>query len=67
MTGGRIKRVAPYIGNETFMMTYGDGVSNVDITELVRYHKKQAEKLPRSLLPSHQGVLVRINIGATEK
>jgi len=39
MTGGRVKRVQPYIGNETFMMTYGDGVADVNITDLVRYHK----------------------------
>lgn len=39
MTGGRIKRVSDYIGNETFMMTYGDGVSNVDINELLAFHK----------------------------
>lgn len=37
-TGGRIKRVKDYIGNETFMLTYGDGVSNVNINELVEYH-----------------------------
>jgi glucose-1-phosphate cytidylyltransferase len=43
MTGGRIKRVAPYIGNETFMLTYGDGVSNVNITELVRYHQSRGK------------------------
>lgn len=39
MTGGRIKRVQPYVGNETFLMTYGDGVSNININELVAYHK----------------------------
>lgn len=39
MTGGRMKRVKPYIGNEAFMMTYGDGVSDIDINELVRFHK----------------------------
>lgn len=39
MTGGRIKRVQHYIGNETFLVTYGDGVSNVDIRELVAYHR----------------------------
>lgn len=38
MTGGRIKRVQPYIGNEPFMLTYGDGVSNVNIKELVEFH-----------------------------
>lgn len=43
MTGGRIKRVEQYVGNETFMLTYGDGVSNVDITQLVAYHKKHAK------------------------
>jgi len=39
MTGGRIKRVREHIGNETFMLTYGDGVSDVDIKELVNFHK----------------------------
>ena len=38
MTGGRIKRVEQYVGRETFMMTYGDGVSNVNVTELIKYH-----------------------------
>ena len=40
MTGGRIKRIRDYIDG-TFCMTYGDGVSNVDITSLVEFHKKQ--------------------------
>ena len=40
MTGGRIKRIQKYVGNKTFMMTYGDGVGNVDIKELVKCHKK---------------------------
>ena len=39
MTGGRLKRVEKYIGNETFMLTYGDGVCDVDIKELVNQHK----------------------------
>lgn len=39
MTGGRIRRVSSYIGDETFMLTYGDGVSDVDIRELVRFHR----------------------------
>jgi len=39
MTGGRVKRIQPYIGNEPFMLTYGDGVSNVNVQELVAYHK----------------------------
>ena len=40
MTGGRIKRVQSYIGDEPFMVTYGDGVPNVDINALVEFHKK---------------------------
>ena len=40
MTGGRIKRVQPYIGKETFMLTYGDGVSDVDINKLLECHRK---------------------------
>ena len=39
MTGGRVKRIQPYVGNETFMLTYGDGVADVNIKELVAYHK----------------------------
>ncbi|WP_152395465.1 glucose-1-phosphate cytidylyltransferase [Paenibacillus guangzhouensis] len=39
MTGGRVKRIQPYIEDEPFMLTYGDGVSDVNITELVNYHK----------------------------
>lgn len=42
-TGGRIKRVANYIGNETFMATYGDGVGNIDVKELVNFHKKHGK------------------------
>ena len=40
MTGGRLKKVKDYIGNETFCLTYGDGVSDVDITKLVAFHKE---------------------------
>jgi len=39
-TGGRIKRVAEYVGNETFMLTYGDGVANINIPALLEYHRK---------------------------
>ncbi len=41
MTGGRLKRVREHIGNETFCFTYGDGVSNINIKELVEFHKEQ--------------------------
>lgn len=43
MTGGRIKRVQSYIGDETFMMTYGDGVCDVDIKKLVEFHKSHGK------------------------
>lgn len=39
MTGGRIKRIQKYVGDEPFMMTYGDGVCDVDIQKLVEFHK----------------------------
>lgn len=39
-TGGRIKRLATWIGGETFMLTYGDGVANVNLPELVAFHKR---------------------------
>jgi len=42
MTGGRIRRIAPFVGEETFCLTYGDGVSDVDITGLVAFHRRQA-------------------------
>lgn len=41
MTGGRLKRVGDYIGNETFCFTYGDGVSDINIRELIEFHKSQ--------------------------
>jgi len=45
MTGGRIKRIQPYIGNEPFMLTYGDGVADVDISALVGFHKNHGKLL----------------------
>lgn len=43
-TGGRLKRVEPYVSEETFCFTYGDGVSDVDITALLAFHKKKGKK-----------------------
>jgi glucose-1-phosphate cytidylyltransferase len=40
MTGGRIKRIKNYLGNNRFMMTYGDGVSDIDINKLIAYHEE---------------------------
>jgi glucose-1-phosphate cytidylyltransferase len=40
MTGGRVKRIRPYVGDETFCLTYGDGVANIDIPALIDFHKR---------------------------
>ena len=45
MTGGRIKRAQKFIGDEPFMLTYGDGVGNIDIGELVKFHKSHGKYL----------------------
>lgn len=45
MTGGRIKRIEKHIGNETFLLTYGDGVGDVNIEELVKYHQSHGRML----------------------
>lgn len=44
MTGGRLKRVRDYLGDESFCFTYGDGVADVDITALTQFHKMQGTK-----------------------
>lgn len=43
MTGGRVKRIQKYVGNEPFMLTYGDGVCDINIAELVEFHKKHGK------------------------
>ena len=43
MTGGRVKRMQNFIGNETFLLTYGDGLSNIDIEALVNFHKSHGK------------------------
>ena len=59
MTGGRIKRIKKYVANETFMMTYGDGVCDVNVKELLEFHKKHGKiaTLTAVLLDSQKGVL----------
>jgi glucose-1-phosphate cytidylyltransferase len=44
MTGGRVKRIRPYIGNHPFMLTYGDGVSDVNILELLKFHQSHGKR-----------------------
>jgi glucose-1-phosphate cytidylyltransferase len=43
LTGGRIKRLAPYIGHETFMLTWGDGVSDIDLHDLLAFHRSHGK------------------------
>ena len=59
MTGGRIKRIQPYIGKEAFMMTYGDGVCDVNIEKLLAFHRENGKTatLTSVLLEQQKGVL----------
>lgn len=59
MTGGRIKRIQEYIGNEPFMMTYGDGVCDVDLSKLIEFHKSHGKiaTLTAVMLEQTKGVL----------
>lgn len=43
MTGGRVKRMKQHIGDETFMLTYGDGVANIDIEALIQFHRSHGK------------------------
>jgi len=59
MTGGRVKRLEKIIGNETFMLTYGDGLSNINIDELISFHKKHKKMVTISAVrpPARFGAL----------
>lgn len=59
MTGGRVKRVAEYINNEPFMLTYGDGVADINVNDLVKYHKTNGKMVTMSAYNAGQrfGVL----------
>jgi glucose-1-phosphate cytidylyltransferase len=51
MTGGRIKRLKNFIGNETFMVTYADGLANVDINALLKFHRKHGKLATVTTVP----------------
>ncbi|MDR0822285.1 MAG: glucose-1-phosphate cytidylyltransferase [Endomicrobium sp.] len=59
MTGGRIKRIQKYVGNEQFMLTYGDGLSDLDINKLLEFHNKHKKfiTLTAVLQPGRFGIL----------
>jgi glucose-1-phosphate cytidylyltransferase len=62
MTGGRIKRIAPYVGDEPFLLTYGDGVADIDIKALVAHHKKNRKLVTvTSVQPSGRYGALQIN------
>jgi glucose-1-phosphate cytidylyltransferase len=59
MTGGRLKRLKKYLENETFMLTYGDGLSNINLKKLVSFHKKNRKLVTLTAVrpPARFGVL----------
>src|ERR1700748_2163533 len=66
MTGGRIKRIQHHVGTETFLLTYGDGVSDVNITELVKFHQSRGKLCTvTSVQPS--GRFGALNIGDNQE
>jgi glucose-1-phosphate cytidylyltransferase len=68
MTGGRIKRAKEYIGDQTFMLTYGDGVSDVNITELIKFHKAHNKQATMTAIqPSGRFGALDINTGLVDK
>lgn len=68
MTGGRVKRIQPYIGDEAFMLTYGDAVCDVDIQKLVEFHKAhgKAATLTAVLQKEQKGILELSDVGAVK-
>lgn len=54
MTGGRVKRVKEYLGDDPFLLTYGDGVSNVNIAELVKFHQNHGKMVTMSVYNAGQ-------------
>lgn len=68
-TAGRIQKIEKYVKGETFMLTYGDGVANINISDLVNFHKSQRKlaTLTTIQLPGRFGSIHRNNDGSVEK
>ena len=62
MTGGRLKRLKPYL-NDTFLMTYGDGISNVNINSLIKFHKKKKLATLTAVRPPARFGAIKIKSG----
>lgn len=65
MTGGRIKRIAPYVDGKTFCLTYGDGVADIDIKEITDFHRKHGKFATVTAVPS-PGRFGILDIGTDE-
>ena len=65
MTGGRVKRIQKYIGDETFMLTYGDGVCDVNINEILKFHKTHGKiaTITSIIQKQQKGVLELTKLG----
>ena len=62
MTGGRLKRIEKYLDDDTFLMTYGDGVSDVNVNDLVAFHRKHNRLVTMTAVkPEGRFGLIRIN------
>lgn len=66
MTGGRVRRIKQYVGDDTFMLTYGDAVCDVNIAEIVKFHKEhgKAATMTTVIQKQEKGVLDISDIGA---
>jgi glucose-1-phosphate cytidylyltransferase len=69
MTGGRLKRVEKYIEDDTFMLTYGDGLADIDMRKLLEFHKAHGKvaTVTAVLPPSRYGILQIGNVGKVDK
>ncbi len=67
MTGGRVKRMQSYVGDETFLLTYGDGLADVDIDALIRFHKSHGKMVTVTAVhPTARFGELQINAGVVE-
>ena len=63
MTGGRLKRVAEHVGDETFCFTYGDCVTDLDVTKLIEYHRAASERSRSTTTPAESRASTRSPTG----
>ena len=63
MTGGRLKRLSKYLNKDTFLMTYGDGLSNINLKNLIKFHKKKKKLITLTAVrpPARFGAIKIVN------